>query len=1092
MDKSFAKYLLPSGLALGLLVVLKAQNQEETPAAPVTPNQPGARPARPVVRPRSVVTPPPSGSPATATAPAAAAAAAPAAPAEAVPAPVSAESVPAAPVAVTEATESPLPEAAVSPVVVEAPTSPETVPPTVETPSLAPTSTPGDRPRRPASLSGSSSAGRPAAGAASATPAAAAGAAGAGSAGAATAGSTGGTDAGAVIAAEPGYDPEVPEIEFTESAMDIAEIIDKYEAFTGRSTMRDGTIQGTQLPLRSNGKMTRNQAADYIKAFLLLNGYSIIPSDIKGVDKVIPTARGPQVEQGSSVQAVYTDPKMLPETEQIINYVLYLKHIGAEDAARSLQAILGQSRQNVSKITPVPAAGALIITDNLPAIRLAIALQEKIDVPSVAVEKEFFQLERADAEEVAQVLTEILAAQTKLRGQASGSGGTRGVAVNVAADQLQAGLPPGVLGGVAGQPGQAGGALPPDESTVMVKAITRTNEVLVSGRPSDLVYLKDLIKELDKEANVKNLKRFQLRFIRVEDFLNIATDAIGRGTEVIGGGAAGGAAGGAGAVAGGARGGAGGRQGTGTGFQGNAAFGGGQTFGANAARGGGGGRGGAGDGGGAGGGGVSSGRSSSNSSTGQELIPSSTIVGKTLLIAEPRSNSLLIAGPPEHLTRIEEVLGEMDVRPLQVAISAVIAEITLNDDMQYGMDIIRKAEDVVIGGQNITWAGALTNLGNTSGIIDPGDLMDISSFTNVTGGLNLYGALGEFFNVYVRAVESTGRAQILSRPFVFTANNKEANISVGRRIPVPSNTQSNVTNGTTTFNTNVEYEDVNLEILVTPLINSKNEVTLNITEINDGLGPDRQVGEQLVPEITQQFLTTEITVPNGGIAVIGGVIQETDDRSNKGIPWITRVPILRGLLGNTTKGRRRSELLMFIQPRIVETSEELEGMHTDQLRRTAVGKEAEKFARPAYDSSDVILPTENGDIPLDSAHTLLPNEAVRSQPAVRLQPTAEAVPAAATAPAVEANVKALTLKPTVASDRGEAPSAAAAETPEPESPTSLPSEKRSPAFWERENAAVRAAAENPEKSGGSRLLPWNWGKKPASEPAATTRGTGSR
>jgi hypothetical protein len=167
-------------------------------------------------------------------------------------------------------------------------------------------------------------------------------------------------------------------------------------------------------------------------------------------------------------------------------------------------------------------------------------------------------------------------------------------------------------------------------------------------------------------------------------------------------------------------------------------------------------------------------------------------------------------------------------------------------------------------------------------------------------------------------------------------------------------------------------------------------------------------------------------------------------------------------------------------------------MHTDQLRRTAVGKEAEKFARPAYDSSDVILPTENGDIPLDSAHTLLPNEAPRSQPAETRQPTAGSVPAVGAAPAIEGNVKALSLKPTVAPVRGEAPSAAAAETPEPESPTSLPSEKRSPAFWERENAAVRAAAENPEKSGGSRLLPWNWGKKPASEPAATTRGAGTR
>jgi general secretion pathway protein D len=1037
MDKSFAKYLLPAGLALGLLVVLQAQNQEPTPS-PAPAAEPGARPARPIVRPRTVVTPPPAAAPV----PAAAPTVAQAPEGDAVPAPAE------------EAAPAP------APVAPEAPSEPEATPedtpvPTVETPAAAgaPEAAAPARPRRPANLPG--------------TPRAAGAAATAATAPAAA-------PVNPVIAAEPGYDPEVPEIEFTESAMDISDIIDKYEAFTGRSTMRDGTIQGTQLPLRSNGKMSRRQAADYIKAFLLLNGYSIIPSDIKGVDKVIPTARGPQVEQGASQLPVYTDPDSLPETEQIINYVLYLKNIGAEEAARSIQAILGQSRQNVSKITPVPAAGALIITDNLPAIRLAIALQDKIDVPSASVVKEFFQLERADAEEVAQVLTDILAAQTKLRSQASGGSGARGVPVNLAAEQLQAGLPPGAVPGAAGGQG-AGGSPPPDESTVIVKAITRTNEVLVSGRPSDLTYLGGLIKELDKEANVKNLKRFQLRFIRVEDFLQIAQDAIGRGQEAItGGGAAGGAGG---AIAGGARGGAAGRQGAGTGFQGNAAFGGGQTFGANAARGGGSARTG---GGGAGGGGLASGRSSSPSSTGQELIPSSTIVGKTLLIAEPRSNTLLVAGPPEHLTRIEEVLDEMDLRPLQVAISAVIAEITLNDDLQYGMDIIRKAENIVAGGQDINWAGALTNLGNSTGVIDPGDLINVADFAEVPGGLNLYAALGEFFNVYVRAVESTGRAQVLSRPFVFTANNKEANISVGRRIPVPSNTQSNVTNGTTTFNTNVEYEDVNLEILVTPLINSKNEVTLNITEINDGLGPDRQVGEQLVPEITQQFLTTEITVPNGGIAVIGGVIQETDNRSNNGVPWLARVPILRGLLGNTSKGRRRSELLMFIQPRIVETSEELEGMHTDQLRRTAVGKQAEEFAKPAYDTSDVILPTENGDVPLDSAHTLLPND-----------PGRVSLPSGPLPSAPDGRIKALRLDRNGRLQAVDPSQPAAApdglETGDDLS-TTLPAEKRQSAFWERpEKPAPAPTAPAPakeEKSGGSKLLPWNWGKKSTTAPAA--------
>jgi type II secretion system protein D len=837
-----------------------------------------------------------------------------------------------------------------------------------------------------------------------------------------------------VVAADPSYDPEVPEIEFSESAMDVADIIDKYEAFTGRSTMRDGTIQGTQLPLRSNGKMTRRQAAEYIKAFLLLNGYSIVPSEIKGVDKVIPTARGPQVEQGPSVQPVFTDPTTLPETEQIINYVMYLKNVGAEEAARSMQTVIGQSRQNVSKITPVPAAGALIITDNLPAIRLAIALQEKIDVPSAAVVKEFFQLERADAEEVAQVLTEILAAQTKLRSQASGGSGARAVPVNQAADQLQAGLPPGAVPGmpVAGGGAQAGGTPPPDESTVIVKAITRTNEVLVSGRPSDLAYLRDLIKELDKEANVKNLKRFQLRFIRVEDFLQIAQDAIGRGQEAI---AAGGGAGGlAGGGAAGARTG-GGRTGTtGAGFQGNPAFGGGQTFNANAnPRGGG-----SAATGGAGGGALNRGRSSSVNSTGQELIPSSTIVGKTLLIAEPRSNSLLVAGPPEHLTRIEEVLGEMDQRPLQVAISSVIAEIILTDDLEYGMDVLRKAENIVAGGQDINWAGALNNISDTTGIIDPGDLLDVSDFADVPGGLNVYAALGEFFNVYIRAVEATGRAQVLSRPFIFTANNKEANISVGRRIPVPSNTQTSLDNPNS-FTTNVEYEDVNLEILVTPLINSKNEVTLTITEINDGLGPERQVGNLSVPEITQQFLTTEITVPNGGIAVIGGVIQDTDDRSNRGIPWLARVPVIRGLLGNTTKGRRRAELLLFIQPRIVETTEELEGMHTDQLRRTAVGRKAQEFARPPYDTSEIMLPTENGDVRLNDVHSLLPNESLPPDPANESLPT------------------------------------------------TLPGEKPQRAFWEQqpaEEAKTPANASEPgRKSRASRLLPWNWGRK-TPEPAA--------
>ena len=1137
MFRSYLRYFIPAGLAIALLVVLHAQNtQPGTVEKPAATGATQAPPRPTIPRPKAVVLPPTAAPGGTVAPPPATGSPAPApvpttvSPEAAAPTPPAAN--PAAPATpATPATPSPGAGPAVNPAAsaaeAVAPKSPNSLanPGTPVTPS-APTATVGRTPApavpptvapsangvptatapsaasaqvRPAlpitnigkiNSGGASQGGNPAPG--NPPPPPAPGASG-------TAPANAPLEAGATDAA----------MEFNEATTDVGVILDKYEILTGRHTIRAAEVAGT-IPIHTSAstkaqKLNRQQATEFIKAYLLLNGIAIVPSDIDGVDKVLPAVKFPTLEQGKEAPPVYTEAEPLPENEQIINFVMYMKNISADEAVRALQNA-AQGRQS-GKIVAVPNAGAVIITDNIPAIRLLRALKEKIDVPPATVVKKFFQLQRADAEDVAAVINDLLAAQAKLRNQQSGSGG-RSVSPGAAAQSIQPnipGLPPGVVNNAAAnQAGQGGGAQPPDESSVIVKGIPRTNEVLVSGRPGDIKYIEDFIKELDKEAQVKNLQRFQLRYIRVEEFLDIANDAIGRGQEVIqGGGSTGGAATAGSRTSTSSR--TPGGQGSSNGFTGGSQFNGGQTlFSGNSSAssrssrtsssGSGGGIGG-------GGGGVSRGRSSSSGGNTMELVPTSTVVGKTLLIAEPRSNTLLVAGPPEHIVRIREVLREIDQRPLQVSISAVIAEVTLSDDLQHGFDLLRRAERAVVGGQNLNFAGAFQPSTGGTGLIDVNRLVGgtngdlLSGFTDAgvigTGsGLDLYAQVGELFNVYIRALENTGKVKVLSRPFVFTANNKPASISIGERVPVPASSQSSVVTGnTTTFNTNIEYEDVNLLLEVTPLINSRDEVTLQVAQTNDDILEFVTVGNQEAPRISQQDLDTEVAIPNGCIAVIGGLIRDKANENNAGLPIISRIPVLKSIFGSRGVTKSRRELLIFIQPRIVDTSDDLTAMHTDHLRRTVIGKEAEAFAQPAYDTSDVKAPTaDGGEEPLEHSEGLLPPaEGVNAvgpapDPDHDKRPVNEKV-----VPSVNPSTGAYTMPLTSRTQPLIWPPQQAQRRPDvtldPKNAEKSDADKPRRAYWENDNGSVKSGAspESESKSSGKvtglkKILPWNWGK----------------
>jgi type II secretory pathway component GspD/PulD (secretin) len=211
-------------------------------------------------------------------------------------------------------------------------------------------------------------------------------------------------------------------------------------------------------------------------------------------------------------------------------------------------------------------------------------------------------------------------------------------------------------------------------------------------------------------------------------------------------------------------------------------------------------------------------------------------------------------------------------------------------------------------------------------------------------GLTLYGAIGSTLNAYVRALASTNRFKIISRPSVYTANNRLAVIASGSQVPVPSNITSGFTGSTTdnglTTTASVAYENVLLKLEIIPLINANREVTLKIHQTNDTLGANNVISGNEVPTINTQEINTELTVPDKSTVVIGGLISDTTNRTTSGVPWLSDIPGLGYLFKDTNKTKERDELIIMIQPSVVDTEADQIAVNEVEKERTILGTEA--------------------------------------------------------------------------------------------------------------------------------------------------------
>ena len=693
-----------------------------------------------------------------------------------------------------------------------------------------------------------------------------------------------------------------------------------YRQLTGRRVVMTAEVKDLEIYFVQPPPITYGEAVDLLKAACLMHGFVFAPGG-DGWDKLTTATQGPK--PGTGDIPLITNALALPEGDELVRYVMTLKHMKPDEVLRVFQTVVTQFN-SFGSIVAVPNASALVITENTSLIRSLIELQAKIDVPSSNIETKFIRVQYGDVEELAGTLSEIFTAQNS----AQSTAGVQRI--------QQGGAPaPGGSAQMASAGATGAGEAPP----VQIVPDIRTNRIFVMARPLDVLFVENLIKQFDVPTDTRNFLRRKLKFLAVSDFLDVASDALSRafGGSAEGGGGGGGARASTSTSLG--RGGAttGGR--TSTGNRGGATTnqfggGGGQFGGGGGQFGGGGGQfGGAGG----GGGGLSAPQ--------VDTKPVSVLVGRTLLVADNITNSIVVQGPPAGVEIINNLLDEIDVKADQVMISTVFGQLTLSNRIEYGVDWFQRFSESNNGGV----AGKIGRL-----------LPELDADGNIVtnqGGLGIYGKIGDNLTGYLRALQETGDFNVISRPTIYTANNQKGFISSGQQIAVPSNSFNGGFQGGQT--TNIEYRDVVLALEVVPLVNSEDEVTLQISLVSQGVGENRRIGADAnafdVPDIISRELLTTVTVPNNQTVVLGGLITEENQKQINGVPILSQIPGLGKLFSSTTDKKTRNELVIFIQPQIIRDQRSMEAANRDMDRRYEMSGRVREFDAPS------VLPIEPVD-----------------------------------------------------------------------------------------------------------------------------------
>ena len=676
--------------------------------------------------------------------------------------------------------------------------------------------------------------------------------------------------------------PQVVRLQFPNS--DVVDVLHLYEQLTGKKLVMDNFVQG-KVNIFIAKDVSRDEAIKIIEMSMGLNGISMVPAG-PGIVEVVGAGQNPR-KAAVPIVSELTD---IPVGNPVISFLFRLQYADPQELQQVLMAYL-QGSSGTINILALPKSSSLLVTQNADVIRQLASVIEQVDVAPAEVVSEFIKLDRADATKVTDMLKDIFEKDS----QQTSRLGIRSVRV-----------PPSVPQPMPVETGGGEGNGLSEEAVIVGKikltADIRTNRIHVVTRPINMPFIRRLIREFDANVEFGQPVTRPLRYISAGEVLPILVQALTEPGAEAGGAPTGGGAPGQSPQP---------QQQRGAYPSGSPS-------------------------------GITTGSSESTLNISEELTtqpvdtaPQAVTVGNSKIIADQRANTIIVLGNREVVLKVEKILDEMDVKAPQVALSTVIGQLTLNNSEEFGVDWFAKYHDRFVGiSRNNTVFGQnnpTIPIPNPSAspaaasILDPANLINFSQIIqNVGGGTNVYVAAGNALAAIVHLLESTGRFRVVSRPTVFTSNNKKAIIASGQEVPVPVSTLTNVNTtvtGTAAVQASIEYKKVVLQLEVVPLINSAKEVSLDILQKIDSIVPNGNVviSGNSVPTIDTRYIRTNVSAQNGSTIILGGLIEEQKQKQYTGMPFLARIPLIGAAFRGTATGKQRRELIILMCPQVTLT-----------------------------------------------------------------------------------------------------------------------------------------------------------------------------
>lgn len=672
-------------------------------------------------------------------------------------------------------------------------------------------------------------------------------------------------------------------LNFVDASIDI--ILDELSSAAGFIVVKEIKPEG-RVTLVSKQPVSPAEAVSLLNTVLRNAGYAAIQQDriLKIVNKDAAKRLNIPVRSGN-------DPEKIAKTDELITQVIPLRFADATQ----LKTDLGPLISSEADFTANASANALVITDTSANIRRVVEIVAALDTNlGSAVDVKVFQLKFANATTAARLINEVFGNLDATRPQQNQGGNNN----------------PG--GGGDDGPGgrfrrfmeQAARNNQQSSRTgkVSAGADERTNSIIVTG-PSDLLEtVSSVIKELDSnpaaEETVYVYRLKNAQALNLEQVLN----SLFNGTPITNRTSTSNAdtlrnarSSSSGFSGSGRSGNTGTRGNTGT----NNPFG---TFGGMF--------------------GQNTGRTQTfggtrtntqNVSANAQAV-ASDLAGQVSIIADTDTNSLLIRTAPGNYPRVKSVLDEMDKPVRQVLIKVLIAEVTHTNGTDIGAELSALNIRASGNGQQ-----AQTNF------LIPGIQQN---------GTGLVVQLLETdFQATIRLLETQGKLDVLSRPYILASDNQLASITVGQEVPLIDS--SRITDTGQTINT-LSYQDVGILLDVIPSINPDGLVILDVApEISTLTGETVPISDTASqPIIAKRSAQTRVGVRSGNTIVIGGLMEDRVTESVNKVPLLGDIPLLGEAFKRTVKNKAKTELLIFLTPHVADSPDQIPGMSKEEVDGT--------------------------------------------------------------------------------------------------------------------------------------------------------------